>query len=74
MIPPHTFKTYTPDAIRAKEEELAAWELKLVDAIERAHNAPSNRYYDVWLSYNNIKSVVDHLRGQLRTMKRREWA
>ena len=70
MIPPHTFKTYTPDAIRAKEEELAAWELKLVDALENYMTATSRNQVTRAITWANIKGVVDHLRGQLRAMKR----
>lgn len=67
-------KTYTPDDIRVKEAELAAWELKLANALERYRSTSSARHGVAAITWANIRSIVQHLRGQLREMKRREWA
>ncbi len=66
-------QTYTPDAIRAKEAELAAWEERQTAALTRYHNAPSTRHGVAAITWANCRQIVQHLRGQLQTMKRREW-
>ncbi len=63
--------TYSPAAIRAKEDELASWELRLADALEKYMNATSRNQVTRALTWHNIRSVVMHLRGQVQSMKRR---
>jgi hypothetical protein len=67
------FKVYTPDQIRAKQDELTVWELKQADAFERYKSASSTRHGVAAITWANCREIVQHLRGQLQAMKRREW-
>lgn len=55
--------------IQAKEDEIAAWELRLADAVERMNSATWN-YRLATITWDNVKDVLGHLRRQLRAMQR----
>jgi len=58
------------DPITAKEEEIAAWEARLVDIRSRARAATIDNYDVAALSLKNALTIVAHLRTQLQAMKR----
>lgn len=66
------FKTYSHGDILAKEADIAIWELKLADALDKYNAATSGNCRHRAFVWNNVKNVLYSLRRELEEMRKAE--